>query len=839
MKLTKLLKICYLKYCGKHSQKGQAILIVLAVLLLLSLVTTAALSFVEVSLKTNGAYTANTNELYAAEAGIQDGIWQMMNDTPLDLGILLSPVSPNSDTYNNFEYYNDNGNPNYNKVWIYQLTDATNANPTLFNGYNVNIKVKNSWVPLVDYNTPNSNYPNPPAGAAESNYTPPTLSQANSIFQNTILQAAMGSGASLVISGQVTTIPVYTAKITYTGSTSLPIYSIGCWLPQGFTYNNGSSNLYLNGHSGDPVYQQFSSETTPDCAGNDAVVWTFPSGTTFSNLMTAMGQTGTTLTLNFSYTTSLSKLPECLPWIVWGSSAGDFTWDADVTVNDMLSIAGNTANGYTEVEAYVPVSATRILGNAVDGDYIAAGGSNRTDNSTPVDGLRETSINSSSSQVSIIPSTASVEAAYLYWGGWVRGDADPVLNSNVTSNGGYFYDSSVNLSSTNGGNQTVNVASTLSDNNIYWSDKVKSSRGGTITITPGSKNVTGNGTDFQSTGSSDGVSSGGLNRDQIGVQNADGSYSWFIVQTVNSNSSLTLQSVAPNMPAVNPPNYWQNIKYVVFDGYYYACKTDVTDFVRDYSQNANLTAAPKVFGDGDSTYSVSGVYSDRNCVQDQDHPTGTPENGVTPTGANETCTAAWAGWSLVIIYSDPSVLGHQIYLFDNFMSIANDGNDHPTQISGFIVPAPDTSGDAIKLTAFVGEGDISNTGDFFAIRVQSNSTQDNILWDGIPSSLDSNDTSPSGNWVSSTAKDAFNSLSLNSAIPQAGGPYYLNASGVDIDTFHVPWSANLVQQNDTTATIVINPSGDGLISVYTIASFRSSVTTGGSVSYLIRRKAIP
>jgi hypothetical protein len=811
MKLKNLFKNEYLRNYRKNGVKGQALAIVLCLLLVVSLVVASALTLVGTSMKTNQAYANNTNELYAAEAGIQDGIWQMLNQTTSDINSIdnFAPAGSNTDpVYDPFKFYANNGNPSYDLEWHYPLVDSTNSNPAtnyLFNGFPVDINLKNTWVPLVDYNNPSPSY-TPSNGV----YTPPTLAQVNAIF-----------GGSVVISGQVSTVPLYNGKITNTGASSLPILSIGCWLPQGFSYNNVSSN-FMNGTT--PLY---SSETIQSCAGNVAVVWTFPTGTTFSSLRSVMsGQVDGVQTLDFSftYTSGLTKLPECLPWVVWGTSAGQFTWDADITVNDMVAEAGNATDGWTDIEAYAPKSQTRMLGNAIAGDYVATGGSNRTDN-IGNDGLRETYIASSSSQVSVIPSTASIEAAYLYWGGWVRGDADPTLNSNVTktvtpSGNTYFYDASVNLTSTNGGNQAVTV-DTSNPDDIYWSDKVKSSRGGTITINSGSTTVIGNGTDFQNTGSSGGVPSGGLTRDQIGVENADGTYTWFIVQTVNSNTSLTLK----NTPTVSYP---AGTPYVVFDGYYYGCKVDVTNFVRNYSSGVNLTATPKVYGDGDSQYTVSNLYSDQYCVQDQDHP----------GGATETCTAAWGGWSLVIIYTDSSVLGHQLYLYDNFSSIANDGNDHLTQISGFIVPnqvAGDTGGDAVKITAFVGEGDITNIGDFFAIRDQTDQSTDNILWDGIPSTMDPNDTS-SGSWVSPTAKDAFNSLSVNSAISQAGGPYYLNASGVDIDTFHVPWSVNLVKTNDTTATIVINPAGDGLVSIYTIASFRSSVTSGGSVSYLIHKK---
>ena len=91
-------------------------------------------------------------------------------------------------------------------------------------------------------------------------------------------------------------------------------------------------------------------------------------------------------------------------------------------------------------------------------------------------------------------------------------------------------------------------------------------------------------------------------------------------------------------------------------------------------------------------------------------------------------------------------------MFDDFKSIATNSGANLTQISGFIVPNPvagDTGGDAVKITAFVGEGDKGNIGDYFAIRDQSNSSTDNILWDGVTD--DNNDQSSGGADVSATS----------------------------------------------------------------------------------------
>jgi hypothetical protein len=76
----------------------------------------------------------------------------------------------------------------------------------------------------------------------------------------------------------------------------------------------------------------------------------------------------------------------------------------------------------------------------------------------------------------------------------------------------------------------------------------------------------------------------------------------------------------------------------------------------------------------------------------------------------------------------------------------------------------------------------------------------------------SNSASPAGNvW--------------NSASPG------MSISGVDIDTFTVEYPT--IEPGDTNAAINMPTNSDGFLIVYIIVSFRSDVTTGGSLSYLI------
>ena len=198
--------------------------------------------------------------------------------------------------------------------------------------------------------------------------------------------------------------------------------------------------------------------------------------------------------------------------------------------------------------------------------------------------------------------------------------------------------------------------------------------------------------------------------------------------------------------------------------------------------------------------------------------------------------------------------GHQLYLYDisnpNFkfkesfqsdMDFDGDGNAGG-KISGFLVPQPVT-GETItsKITCFIGEGDddSSHSGDFIAFNAPSQYTDTyshslNIpntykLWDGTYSVLNPNSNTPT------SPNNVWNGMSRGAS-----------ASGVDIDTFYVPWQTGgqvpygnpnfngLLHPGDTWAQINLPSPNDGITLSYIILSFRSEITYGGTISYLIR-----
>jgi hypothetical protein len=277
--------------------------------------------------------------------------------------------------------------------------------------------------------------------------------------------------------------------------------------------------------------------------------------------------------------------------------------------------------------------------------------------------------------------------------------------------------------------------------------------------------------------------------------------------TADTTVFFSINGGTPHLLAADPTNADQvqsQTKDAGADGFYYGCRLDVTQFVKNESNGVNLSASPDpIYGNGNGAYDVGGAYADS-----------LQADGVTYG------TASFTGWSLVIIYSSPDTLGHQLYLYDlkdTFTSVpASPANTVAMQIAGFIVPKQNTGETEVaKLTCFVGEGDIQITGDYVALVNQRGTSQK--LWDGVDL--------PSDNNTQLNPNNVWNGRSTGSASSQAG---------IDVDTFSILWSDSLLQQGDTSATLNLYTSGDGYVTIYKILSFRSKITTGGSIGYLIR-----
>jgi hypothetical protein len=261
------------------------------------------------------------------------------------------------------------------------------------------------------------------------------------------------------------------------------------------------------------------------------------------------------------------------------------------------------------------------------------------------------------------------------------------------------------------------------------------------------------------------------------------------------------------------------------NGYSYSCFKDVTSIVKS------------ALGDNTTGYANYSIIT----------PAANMAN-TTESGGGQ-ATKAYAGWSLIIVYTSPETQGHKLYLYDNFfysdwinsttseinVDWNKDGKPGGT-ISGFYVPEPkraqdglvDTSKEpyAAKITCFVGEGDIQLSNDYLVIK-RADGSEETTLWDG---------TSTTGNTYSSP-----HNVWNNTSIERDSDGNIISgteSSGVDVDTFVIPWgstvSEGVLRPGDTSAKIDMYTQQDSWDMVYMIISFRSLPTTGGTLNYNIK-----
>ena len=104
----------------KLKESGQALVVVLVLLVIVSLLITAVLGFASTGTKTGRTYNKKSAELYAADAGIQDASWQIRNQN-------LIKTFP---TYSRYNF----GSPG----WTYTIPPV--------NGETTDVTVQNMWM---------------------------------------------------------------------------------------------------------------------------------------------------------------------------------------------------------------------------------------------------------------------------------------------------------------------------------------------------------------------------------------------------------------------------------------------------------------------------------------------------------------------------------------------------------------------------------------------------------------------------------------------------------------------------------------------------------------------
>lgn len=759
-------------------------------------------------LKTNNLYKGKTDALYAADAGVEDGFWQIKYDS--------IRYFDNPSAYSPYDF---------NTAWVYNVAEQINRK-------DITVSIKNVWIP--------------------QNITVPA---------NPVYAANLISTGKLIVTGGVTGALTYQIKITYYPDAldnPLQMVTLGVWLPPGFTYVDESSGLEADVLS--PYYPS-SVDTIPH-NGGQAIIWNFSSGTLFAGeegppaVAPFPGVDTTTLPLTATVAFDfMSQQPGAVPNAVsWVTTTGvsdiPYAWDADVQIFHIVSVADGT-----QAEAYVARNELRQLQSSIAGDYYATGNSNLSAYGTNV--YRSVWHDPSSAQItsSNIPADADVAAAYLYWTGWkadtsaatIFNDTAGTLTNWNAGNAwgvssskfrGYTYGKSnpdgtltlknslalasyksslVNISFSLSKSGTITSADGLDfavsiDGGLTWSSRIVAFRGpnsppSTFTYNLPVQFVEDNfKIKFYLVGFAGYNQYCYLDNIKVCAMTADTSVTFQIddgtgAKQVYFDGDGNPQEGAIELTATRS-QVVQNFSGSSLHGFSYSSYCDVTALVREFSETP---VSPDTNWTGYGTYSVGSIYADTSTHDEW----------------------AYAGWSLVIIYTSPETQGHRLYLYDKFTysnyDITNGVNvdfDHDGQpggvISGFIVPHPvDGEVNAGKLTVFVGEGDVWYSGDYLAV----NGTK---LWDG---------TTTSGNSKASP-NNCFNSASIGL------GTY----DGIDINTLgidppngeYITWASNILQEGDTSAQVDLVTYQDVWNLVYIIISFRSEASTGGSLTYLIK-----
>jgi len=394
----------------RRKESGQALIIVLVLLMVGSLILSPVLSLINNSLKDGQLYDRKMNESYAAKSGIEDATWQIKNAQ-------LDALFHNPD-YNTYDY---------NTVWSYSLNEQINNLTT-------NVSIQNIWLP--------KDLPIPNPGEAKS------------IIDSNKLIVTGDTIETSIILPDSSKISEYRAKITYypEASENLTVASFGVWLPRGFVYYTDSTHkcsLQSNPISDHPVMV-----TTSQWAGNQALIWSYSSPPTFLELP-AGGTLPLTADITFYFKpsdqTQPNLKPDAVPWIKTanGSAYGiPYSWDADIKVYKVRSVVDATM-----VESYFAKSELRQLQQAISGDYYATGNSNLSASGSSKQRTVWHDPSTAAVTSTNIPPDADVAYAFLYWSGWKSEDSITSIFSDSCSSlpGNWTWNASTSTWSANSG----------------------------------------------------------------------------------------------------------------------------------------------------------------------------------------------------------------------------------------------------------------------------------------------------------------------------------------------------------------------------------------------------
>ncbi|MEO6538576.1 MAG: T9SS type A sorting domain-containing protein [Ferruginibacter sp.] len=177
----------------------------------------------------------------------------------------------------------------------------------------------------------------------------------------------------------------------------------------------------------------------------------------------------------------------------------------------------------------------------------------------------------------------------------------------------------------------------------------------------------------------------------------------------------------------------------------------------------------------------------------------TVANVLSPLGIGD----AYGGWTIVIVYANPSLTPQNLTVFDGNAGVKSGSGNVDVGISGFLTPPSGTV--SCELGAVVYDGDRTST-DGYAFKQN-----------GAPSFYD---LTPTVNNPTSNINDMWNSVvAYKGVVVTTRNPAFQNTLGYDANIINLPNAANAQLSNSQTAATVrfFSPSENYIVQVLTTA----------------------
>lgn len=183
-------------------------------------------------------------------------------------------------------------------------------------------------------------------------------------------------------------------------------------------------------------------------------------------------------------------------------------------------------------------------------------------------------------------------------------------------------------------------------------------------------------------------------------------------------------------------------------------------------------------------------------------------NVVAPVGIND----AYGGWTIVIVYSNPSLPTRNLTVFDGCAGVKSGSGNVDINISGFLTPPTGTVSCELGTVAYDGD---RGSADAYSFKQN-----------GAPTFFD---LTPTATNPTSNLNDMWNStISYKGSVVTTRNPAYQNTLGYDADIIDLPNTANAQLSNSQTAATVrfSSPSENYLVHVVTtsISQYSPSFT---------------